>query len=110
MPARKRADAEQQRSVRIDVVRSILRIVFEHENCGILPIRAVRDGFDDAAEREVVVGNHRARSPGAWRGAARVIVTQPDDRELRQVSLLLELTELFEPDIGALLVGNAEIE
>src|SRR5512132_4298034 len=96
--------------MRIDVVRAVLRVVFQHEYRGVLPVSAVRDRVDDPAEREIVVGNHRARGPRVARGPPRVIVTDADDGELRQRSVAFELLKLLEPDVDAPLVLDAEIE
>ena len=106
---RERARDEQHRAVRVHVIGPGLRIVFDGEDRGLLPIDAVRNGFDQAAERDVVFRDHRARRRRARLRARRVIVRQPDDRELRQLAVALELAELLQPDVDALVVRDLEI-
>ena len=79
------ADDQGGGAMRIDVVGAILRVVFEDENGGVVPIRAVRNRIDDAAERQIVIGYR-----GLWRGLARraclrVIVGQVEQGELRKL-------------------------
>ena len=56
-----RARDQQHRAVRVDVVGAVLRVVLEHEDRRLRPEPAVRDRLHHAAEREVVLGDHRAR-------------------------------------------------
>ena len=56
---RPRARDQQHRAVRVDVVGAVLRVVLEHEDRGLGPEPAVRDRLDHAAERVVVLGDHR---------------------------------------------------
>jgi len=51
------ADDKGNRAVGVDVVATVLRVVFEDEDGGVVPVGAVRNGIDDAAERQVVVGD-----------------------------------------------------
>ena len=51
------ADDERDAAMGIDVVGTILRVVFEDEDSGVVPIRATGDGVDDAADGEVVIGD-----------------------------------------------------
>jgi hypothetical protein len=72
LPGRIFADYERDGAVRIHVVGAILRIVFDHKNCGIVPIRAMRNGVYDSPEREIIVGDGRlgrrlaGRVPPVW--------------------------------------------
>src|SRR5206468_3928710 len=50
------ADDEGDRTMRIDVVGAILRVIFEDEDGSVIPVRAVRDGVDDTAKRQIIVG------------------------------------------------------
>ena len=109
-PFCERTGHEQHRSVRIHVVWAALRIVFHHENGRVLPVRAVRHGFDDAAEAEVVVGDHHPGRGRAGDRALRVVVRQMDDRQLRQIPVAFEITELGEPVVHSLGVGDVQIE
>ena len=58
----------------IDVVGAVLRIVFEDENSGVVPIGAVRDGVHDAADGQIVVGNRSGGARLALCSAGGVIV------------------------------------
>ena len=49
------ADYERDRSMGVDMIAAVLRVVFQNEDGGVLPIRAVGDGVDDAAQRQIVV-------------------------------------------------------
>src|SRR5512143_3187794 len=96
--------------MRVHVIRTVLRIVFEHEDRRLLPVAALRDGFYQPAERDIVLGDH-----GAWRWilgprTGRVISSEPDDAERGQPAGALELAELFEPDIDAAVVRNGQVE
>src|SRR5215469_11436212 len=51
------ADDEGNAAMGIHVVGSILGVVFEDEDGGIVPVGAVGDGIDDAANGEIVVGD-----------------------------------------------------
>src|SRR5262249_21707555 len=50
------AQHEGGATVGIDVVGAILRVVFEHKDRDAAPYRAAADGFDDAAERVIIIG------------------------------------------------------
>ena len=41
----------------VDVIGAVLRIVFENEDGSIVPVRTVGNAVNDAAEREIVIGN-----------------------------------------------------
>ena len=43
--------------MRVNVIGAILSIVFEDENGCVIPVSAVRDRFDYAAQRKIVVGD-----------------------------------------------------
>ena len=75
-----------------------------------LPERRFGHGLDDTAQREVVVGHVRLwrRCPGTPAGG--VIVRQPEDHEPRHRALLRQPPKLGNEDIGAMLVGNVEVE
>ena len=76
-----RADYERRRSMRVHVVGTVLRVVFEHHDRRVAPVRAARDGLHEAAERVVVVGDEELRRRVARGHACRVIVGQAQDRQ-----------------------------
>src|SRR3954467_12237135 len=94
----------------IDVIRAVLRIIFQDKNRRFLPVTAMGNRLDDAAEGEVVVGDHRARSRRTWRGAIGVVVAEANNRQPREIPVAIELPELFEPDVRPLLIGDTKIE
>ncbi len=44
------ADHEGNRSMSVDMIAAVLRIVFENEDSGVIPVETVRDGVDHAAQ------------------------------------------------------------
>ena len=51
------ADDEGNGAVSVHVVRTVLRIIFDDEDCGLRPELRVADGFDDLAEGKIIVGD-----------------------------------------------------
>ena len=67
------------------MVAARLRVVFEHDDRRVAPVILVaRDGLDEHAERQIVVGDTRVRGWSSRRHAARVVISQPDNAEGRQ--------------------------
>src|SRR5216684_4664302 len=108
------ADDEGGRSMGIDVIGAVLRVVFEDEDGGIVPVGTMRNGIDDPAEREIVIGDRRLRSWLAGTRASGVVIGQVEQRELRKFfggSLRFhKFIELAEKFVGAELVGIVGIE
>ncbi len=88
----------------VDVVRAVLGVVFDDEDGGLGPELGLADGFDDAPEGEVVVGDHGAGGAFAGGGAVGVVVGQPHDLQSRHVALALESLEFADESVGASLV------
>src|SRR5262249_41243680 len=105
-------------AVRIDVVRTILAVIFRDEDQSIGCIRAVRDSLDQAAGSEVVVGLLRFRRIDACKRRAegsRVVVTDANQRQARQdavfdVQVELPLPLVIAPQIRIVLVVAAEVD
>src|ERR1700726_828043 len=108
------ADHEGERAMGIDVVGAILRVVSEHEDGSIVPVRTVGNGVDYAAEREIVVGDRGVWSWLAGTRASGVVVGQVEQRELWKFfggSLRFhKLTEFAEEFVSAELVRVVGIE
>ena len=66
----------------IDMIGAVLRVVFEDEDGGVVPVGAMRNGIDYAAEREIVIGDRSLRSWLASARASGVVVRQVEQREL----------------------------
>ena len=67
----------------VDVVRTRLGVVLDHEDAGVLPLRAWQTASTIAPERQVVVGHHR---PGRWIvrvDALGVVARQAHDHQVR---------------------------
>lgn len=94
----------------VDVVGTVLRIVFEHEDSRARPVRAVRNGFGQTADREIVVGDHRCGRVLARFRTGRMIATEPDDLESRQRFRLLETVEFAFPFGKSVDIRNVQIE
>ena len=56
VPLRVRADDQGDAAMGVDVVGAVLGVVFQHEDGRLRPELAVADRFDDATQRQVVVG------------------------------------------------------
>src|SRR5258708_34688252 len=76
------ADDQRGRSMSVDVIGAILRVVFDHKDGGVIPVDAVGNGIDDATHREIIVGDRRQRSWLAGARASGVVVRQVKQREL----------------------------
>src|ERR1019366_1089578 len=108
------ADDQGDRPMSVNVVGAVLRIVFDDEDGGVVPVGTVGDGVDDAADRQIVVGDRGLRRGLAGTRASSVIVGQIEKRELRKFFGgsfgFHELVELAEEFVGAELVGIVGIE
>ena len=79
-----RADQQCYRTMRIDVIRSILRVVFNHGDAGVFPVRTVRHCLDQQSKCIVVISNVELWRRLARADAVGVIVRETQDREVRQ--------------------------
>ncbi len=75
------ADDEGDGSMGIDVIGAVLGVVFENEDGGVVPIRAVGDGVDDPTEGEVVIGDRGGGAGVERTSAAGVIVGEIEEDE-----------------------------
>src|SRR5215510_5371699 len=94
----------------VNVIGAVLRVVLDDEDRRLFPIPlAVRDGFDQTSDRQVVFGHVRAgrRRPGSR--ALRVIAADAHDLKLWQLAVPFILAELFEPRVNAFVVGDIQI-
>src|SRR5580698_5818372 len=81
----------------IDVVGSVLCVVLEDEEGGVVPVGAAGDGFNGAPDGEIVVCDACFRRAPAWTGAESMVVRQAQHDEGRH--LVLAFFALFYPDI-----------
>src|SRR5271157_3921232 len=101
----------------VHVIGAVLRIVFEHEDRRVVPVRAVREGFYHAAQSEVVIGYRRSRRRRSGTCAGCVVIGQPQQHELWQLLASATFARLHKPGeftqkfIGAKLLGifNSEV-
>src|SRR5689334_7344018 len=82
------ADDVRSRSISANMIPAALRVIFNGKDARLRPETAVADGLDDAAKREVVIGNLCFRFGHAGLGAAGMVVGQADDNEIRQLAAL----------------------
>ncbi|KDN82231.1 hypothetical protein KCH_59400 [Kitasatospora cheerisanensis KCTC 2395] len=86
----------------VHVVQAGLRVVLDHEDRGVLPVRAVADLVDDLPDRQVVVGDLGGRVGGA----AGVVAGQPQHVEVGGAVPL----EVLLPDLRPVDVRHAGVE
>ena len=105
-------------AMRIDVVRSVLRIILDNDDQGVLCVGAVSHGLNQQADRVVIIRLLEFRGVDSPQGRAetpRVIVAQPADHlKRRQIAVCNELLELAvpfveAPDIWVGLIVSAEV-
>src|SRR6266436_5657918 len=77
-------DDQGSRSMRVDMIGAVLRVVFDDEDGGVVPVGTMRNGVDYAAEREIVIRDRGLRSWLARTRASGVVVGQVEQRELRK--------------------------
>src|SRR5690349_1241352 len=101
--------------MRIHVIRAVLRVVFQNKDSRVVPVGAIGDSLDDAANCKVIVrqGSRWPRLAGLR--AFGVIVGQVHDyqigeRVLAGPAVTLELLELVQELVGAKLVGILDAE
>ena len=98
------------------MVGAILGVVFDDEDRRVVPVRTVRDGFDHAADREIVVRDRGRRARLAGRRAVGVIVRQIEQDEGWQLGSLAffaganKILKLVEEKVGAQLVRIFRVE
>ena len=76
------ADHQGDAAVRVYVIAAVLGIVFKDEEGGRVPEGRVGDGFDRAADGEVVIGDRGFGRGSAGTGAGGVVVGQPQQDEV----------------------------
>src|SRR5437588_8491796 len=70
----------------------------------------MRDGLDDSAEREVIVGHVSARGQFSGRAAMGVVVGQAHNLELRHVAFGFEPFQFGDKTVSALSIGIIQVE
>src|SRR5580698_3341665 len=100
------ADHIGGRTMCIDVVGTVLRVVFEHENGRLSPDGTVRNMVDKPAQGKIVVSNHGDRFIVSFGQPARVIVRQVNSRKMwNAVNLYKRIEVLFEKLLAADILG-----
>src|SRR2546426_10074093 len=102
--------------MRVHMVGAVLRIVFDYEYRGIVPVGAVRNRFDNTAQRQIVI-RHRGSGTGlSSTGAAGMVIGQIEQNKRGQfgpralVAGAHKAIELIDELIGAELVGVVALE
>ena len=96
--------------MRVHVIGAVLRVVLQNEDRRILPVPAGGDRFDDPAQRQVVLRDHGARRRIACARVGRMVPSQAQDREARQIAVLFKLPKLLQPDVHAAAIGGHQVE
>ena len=86
------ADDQRDAAVGVHVISSVLGIVFQNENRSVLPVRAVRNCFDNTAHGEIVIGNGSDRTGKLAALPGSVVVRQAQHGEGRQLLGITLLT------------------
>src|SRR5271166_1687974 len=87
-PWRILADDEGDGAMSVDVVGTVLSIVFENEDRGVIPVRAVRHGVDHAAESQVIVSYVRGWTGTVGTRASGMVIGQVEQHEGWQLVIL----------------------
>ena len=88
----------------VDVVGSVLSVVFHDEGGSVIPIGTARDSLDYAAEGKIVVRDRSGGTRLACGGAMGVVVGQIEQDERRQ------LTSLAFPSLAFLPSANEAVK
>src|SRR5258708_7473716 len=102
----------------VDVVAAVLGVVFQDEDGGVVPVGAVRDSVDYAAQGQIVVGDRGLGARAIRSRAAGVIVGKIEQHEGGELELGVFFRfagvnvgrEFVEEFVGAELVGIVGIE
>src|SRR5882724_10670767 len=90
------ADHIRGRAVSIYVIGAVLSVIFQHENRGVIPVRAVGNRFNYTAYRQIIVGDRSSGARGSGFGTVGVIVGQVKQNKLWQLSSLAFLASADE--------------
>src|SRR5262249_56734952 len=80
-------DDQSDGAMTVYMIEAVLRIVLRHENRRLLPVPALRDRFNDAAEGEIVVGDRGARRRKARARPLCVIVVEKNEDQVGKVAV-----------------------
>ena len=109
------ADQKRDAAVGIDVVGAVLGVVFEDEDGGVVPVRAMRNGIGDAADGEIIIGNGSGGTGLAFLAAGGVVIRQAKKDELRHGVFAGfagrdKAVEFVQEFVGAELIGVGNFE
>ena len=99
----------------IDMIRTVLRIVFNHDHSGVLPVRTARHCFNQESQRVVVIGNVKLRRRFARSNPVCVIVRQTHYRKIRQTiggscrTLFSKGAKLIEPSTDSRVAAKSRV-
>ena len=98
------------------MVGAVLSIVFDDEDGGVVPVRAVGDGVNDTTHGQVIVCNAGLGRGRAGLGSSGVVVRKPNQTEGGQRFAFAGLTggdevgEFAQEFVGAELIGILNFE
>ena len=93
----------------IDVVRTILRVVFNHEYRRLGPISTIGNGLNNLSKREVVVRNHCGWRTFADTRSACVVVSNSKNNKLRQVIVSIELGKFLSESLRPIHIWKIQV-
>src|SRR5262245_59060960 len=79
-------------TVSVDVVGSILSIVFQDEDCSVVPVRAVGYCFHYTTYGQIIVSHRSCRARHTYSSSMGMIIGQVKQNELRQFNSLTFLS------------------
>src|SRR5207237_8291999 len=104
-----RTGGKGDRARRVDVIGPVLRVIFFHENYGLLPDRTVRNRFDHAAQRRVILRDELICIENLFVPTVGMIVWQPDVMKLRKLPESYLGLEIFSPFAHAIQIRSFQV-
>src|ERR1051325_395305 len=101
------ADDQAHRAMSVNVVRAVLGVVLDDEDCHLIPEFAVAGGFDEAAQRQIVVAYAGFGGRRAGARAAGMILAEGHDGEAWEFPGLLGVVEVPNPMFDAIGISRA---
>src|ERR1700761_7068099 len=96
--------------MRVDMVRTVLRVIFDDEDCCTAPQAAMGDPIDQSTDALVVVSDIGERGFHSRSRTCSVIVTHGHDKQLWSVAMLIELFPFAQELVRPIDVRNSQVE
>ncbi len=79
------ADHQRDAAMSVNMVRAILRVVFQDKDRRVVPVGTVRHRLNHSTDREVIVGNGSVRRRQTRVRPRSVVIRQPQQNKLRHL-------------------------